>query len=448
MTATDTSIDTRLNFIRMDGETRSMLRSMRPMIARVLPGILDEFYAHVTKYQDVARFFPNPAIMHHAKEMQSKHWDTVAEAAFDNGYVESVTRIGQAHNRLGLEPRWYIGGYALVITGLIQAIEDEVKTGWFGGADQARKQRSKMTAAIVTAALLDMDLAISVYLQSGVQAKQETLDRLSASFGGMMETLSATASELETAAATLSRTAESTQSASTSVSGAAEEASANVQSIASATEQLGASVNEISRQVQESSTIASRAVSQAEQTDAKISELSKAATHIGDVVRLITAIAEQTNLLALNATIEAARAGEAGKGFAVVAQEVKALAAQTAKATDDIRTQVDEMRTATDSSVAAIKEIGATIGQISSIASTIAAAVEQQGAATQEIAGSIQQAAEGTTHVANSIAEVSRGAVETSAATGNVLGSSKVLANESVKLRQEMDNFLKAVRVA
>src|SRR5262249_42620936 len=163
-----------------------------------------------------------------------------------------------------------------------------------------------------------------------------------------------------------------------------------------ATEEMTSSVNEIARQVQNSSGIALDAVRQAERTDARIAELLNAASRIGDVVKLITAIAEQTNLLALNATIEAARAGEAGKGFAVVAQEVKALAAQTAKATDEIGTQIAAMQTATQDSVAAIKEISTTISKISEISTMIAAAVEEQGATTQEIARNVQETAHGT----------------------------------------------------
>jgi methyl-accepting chemotaxis protein len=185
----------------------------------------------------------------------------------------------------------------------------------------------------------------------------------------------------------------------------------SVSSAASATEQLTDTVGEVARRAQESSRIAGEAVRQAERTDSRIAELSHAASRIGDVVKLITAIAEQTNLLALNATIEAARAGEAGRGFAVVAQEVKALAAQTAKATDEIGTQIAGMQTATQDSVTAIKEIGGTIGRISEIASTIAAAVEEQGAATEEIARNVQQAADGTAEVAANIGNISRSAM-------------------------------------
>jgi methyl-accepting chemotaxis protein len=207
-------------------------------------------------------------------------------------------------------------------------------------------------------------------------------------------------------------------------------------------------VGEIARQVEESKRIADDAVRQAEQSDSRITQLSRAATHIGDVVKLINAIAEQTNLLALNATIEAARAGDAGRGFAVVAQEVKALAAQTAKATDEIGAQIAGMQTATQDSVAAIKEIASTIGRIREIASTVAAAVEEQGAATQEIARNVEHAARGTAEVATSISGVNRGATQTGSASGQVLASAQSLSRESNLLKSEVEEFLAGVRVA
>jgi methyl-accepting chemotaxis protein len=211
---------------------------------------------------------------------------------------------------------------------------------------------------------------------------------------------------------------------------------------------MSSSVDEIAKRVHESSAIATEAVRQAEKTDARITELSNAASRIGDVVKLITAIAEQTNLLALNATIEAARAGDAGRGFAVVAQEVKALAAQTAKATDEIGTQIASMQAATQDSVGAIKEIGGTIGRISEIAGAIAAAVQEQGAATQEISRNVHQAAQGTTQVADNITDVSRGASETGTASAQVLGSAQSLARESGRLKSEVERFLHTVRAA
>ncbi len=439
----------RLEFVRIDQGVRATLREMRPIIAAVLPGVLDEFYAHISKYSETARLFSDPAHMRHAKEMQIKHWETIAAADFDDRYVASVTRIGQTHNRLGLEPRWYIGGYSFLITGMQRAIVlGGEKKGWFNRGDEALEKKAKMLAAVTTAALLDMDFAISVYLESGLRAKQETLDKLGASFSHIINTVSSAATELEATAGSLTRTAGTTQKLSTSVASASEEASSSVQSVASATEELGSSVNEIGRQVQESSRIAAQAVVQAQNTDARIAELSQAASRIGDVVKLITSVAEQTNLLALNATIEAARAGEAGRGFAVVASEVKALAGQTAKATDEISAQIAGMQAATQESVAAIKEIGATIGRISEISSSIAAAVEEQGSATREIANNAHQAAQGATQVTAHIIEVNKGAADTSSASSQVLVSAKTLAGESVRLRDEVDNFLKTVRAA
>jgi methyl-accepting chemotaxis protein len=215
--------------------------------------------------------------------------------------------------------------------------------------------------------------------------------------------------------------------------------------VATATEELSTSVDEIGRRVRESSQIAEAAVLQARQTDGRIGKLSRAAQEIGDVVKLITAIAEQTNLLALNATIEAARAGEAGRGFAVVASEVKSLASQTAKATDEISSHILGMQDATQESVAAIKEIGGTIAQISSIASTIASAVEQQSSATQEIARSVAQ---GTHQAAANIMKVNRGATETGSASEEVLNSAKTLSTESTRLREELDRFMENIRAA
>jgi methyl-accepting chemotaxis protein len=266
--------------------------------------------------------------------------------------------------------------------------------------------------------------------------------------GGVVDTVSSAATQLETAAGTLTQAADTTQKLSAAVAAASEQASANVQSVASATEEMSSSVGEIGRQVHESSRIAGQAVQQAQQTDDRIKELSQAAGRIGDVVKLITAIAEQTNLLALNATIEAARAGEAGKGFAVVAQEVKALAAQTAKATGEIGAQIAGMQTATEDSVGAIQEIGSTIRHISEIASTIAAAVEEQGSATQEITRNVQQAAKGTTEVATNIGEVQQGAAETGSASAQVLSSARSLAVDSNRLKSELDKFLATIRAA
>jgi methyl-accepting chemotaxis protein len=294
--------------------------------------------------------------------------------------------------------------------------------------------------------------ALDAQNKAGSAARRAELIRFADGFetavGTIVSNVSASAVQLESAAGVLTRTAETTQSLSSQVAGASEEASSNMQSVAAATEELSTSVDEIGRRVRESNRIAEAAVLQAQQTDGRIGKLSRAAQQIGDVVKLITAIAEQTNLLALNATIEAARAGEAGRGFAVVASEVKSLASQTAKATDEISSHISGMQGATQESVAAIKEIGGTIAQVSNIASTIASAVEQQSSATQEIARSVQNVAQGTQEVAANIMQVNRGATETGSASEDVLNSARTLSIESTRLREELNRFMANIRAA
>jgi methyl-accepting chemotaxis protein len=280
------------------------------------------------------------------------------------------------------------------------------------------------------------------------QAVLEIADGFEKTVGEIVGTVSAASVEIEHAADGLQRTADATNTLSATVATASEQSSANVQSAAAACDQLVSSVAEISRQAGESQRVAASAVAQASKTNAQIAELSQSADRIGEIIKMISGVAAQTNLLALNATIEAARAGEAGKGFAVVANEVKALASQTAKATEEISKQIVQIQSATQLSVDAIKGIGGTIESIAGIAASMTQSVEQQGAATQEIARSVQQAAQGATQVSGNIGEVSRGASDTGAAAGQVHGSAQALLVESNRLADEVRQFLATVRAA
>jgi len=263
-----------------------------------------------------------------------------------------------------------------------------------------------------------------------------------------VKSVAAAATEMQSSSAAMSATAEETTRQAAAVAAASEQASANVQTVASAAEELSSSISEIGRQVTQASQIASAAVTEAEATNVKVQGLAAAANKIGEVVALITDIAEQTNLLALNATIEAARAGDAGKGFAVVASEVKNLANQTAKATDEIGAQIAGIQAATQEAVAAIGEITKTISRINEVNSGVASAVEEQGAATQEIARNVEQAAAGTQEVSSNIGGVSAAANETGTAAEQIQKAAGELSQQSELLRTEVDRFLAGVRAA
>ncbi|GMO25123.1 HAMP domain-containing methyl-accepting chemotaxis protein [Bradyrhizobium sp. TM233] len=263
-----------------------------------------------------------------------------------------------------------------------------------------------------------------------------------------LDNLAQSANSMQSTAQSMSTTADQSNALVNAVASAAEETSVNVQTVSSGTEQLSSSIEEISKQVVTSAAIAKKAVDEAGATDTTVQSLADSASRISVVVDLIQTIASQTNLLALNATIEAARAGEAGRGFAVVASEVKSLASQTAKATEEIRTQIASMQEITTSAVGAIQGIGRIIGEIDNVTTTIAAAVEEQGAATREIARNIQHAAGGTSEVSSNIVGVSTASAEAGAAANEVLGASDALRREADMLRGEIDAFLNNMRAA
>jgi methyl-accepting chemotaxis protein len=265
---------------------------------------------------------------------------------------------------------------------------------------------------------------------------------------GIVRSVSTAAAGMQTTAQSMTATASDASARAATVGAASESSSNNVGTVASAAEELSSSVNEISRQVARSSEIASKAVNDAERTNATVGALSTGAEKIGEVVKLIHSIAAQTNLLALNATIEAARAGESGKGFAVVASEVKALANQTAKATEEISSQVAAMQASTTEAVASIGSITTTISQMSEITNSISTSIDQQGDATREIARNIQSVAAGSNEISSHIGGVTTAAAATGKAASEVLANARELDTQSGMLRSAVAEFLSKVRAA
>ena len=286
----------------------------------------------------------------------------------------------------------------------------------------------------------------------GVAEKREAINRLTQDFdtsvGQIVQLVASSATDMRQTADSLSTAANQADDQSTQVASAAQRATENVQTVATASEQLGGSIEEISRQVQEQSHKADEAARATDRSRARVRGLSEKAQEIGDVVSLITSIAEQTNLLALNATIEAARAGEAGKGFAVVASEVKNLANQTAKATEDIANRITGVQEETQTTVDAIEEIADQISKVANIAGTIAAAVEQQSAASQEIGRNAAEAAQRTQKVSTTIANVSESAENTGAAAVQMISTAKQLSEKATSLNTLVNGFLRDVRAA
>jgi methyl-accepting chemotaxis protein len=284
------------------------------------------------------------------------------------------------------------------------------------------------------------------------QMRSERIGTSVASFekaiGRILGVVTSSVTELEATANTMTETAGETSRQSIAVAAASEQATSNVHAVSSATEELSTSIKEIAQQVGESTRIVGESAKQAADTNVRVQRLKDSAQKIDTVVSLINDIASQTNLLALNATIEAARAGEAGKGFAVVASEVKALATQTAKATEEIAGQIRGIQEETDQSVQAIATITQTIEQVNTIATSIATAVEQQGLATQEIARSVSQAAAGTTEVSSNIVSVSEASKQTGDAASQVLSAAKELGKNGITLKTQVDTFLQEVRSA
>jgi methyl-accepting chemotaxis protein len=441
----------RLQFLGVTDAHRAALTGFLPRLVDALPNILEGFYELVRSDAGLAAKFPNKESMARASKAQAVHWQHMFSARFDQTYLDSAGRVGLVHSRIGLEPRWYVAGYAFVMRKLLTLANRPA--GRFRRLSEV--DRATLLEAIAQVVLLDIELGISIYLDETKLAYGKALDEmagtLQSSISGLVSAVGHEVSALSGSAGEMTRVTAEASERTTAAATAAAAATANVNSVAAAAEELSASIAEISTQVSGATRGAEAAVAAAATTSETMRQLAESANKIGEVVRLITDIASQTNLLALNATIEAARAGDAGKGFAVAASEVKNLASQTGRATEEIREQIADVQSVVEKAVGAIGEIDQTIRELNQIAVAIAAAVEEQGAATAEIARNVQQAAAGTGGVSANLTDVTKLAAETGATAQEVHGRSDQLGRHAAalgNLSSEVAAFVERIKAA
>ena len=476
------SLKARLEFMGLDTAAQTALRDLKPLIARSIGPALSTFYEKVRATPETRRFFKDDKHMAAAKAAQEKHWELVAGADYGEAYVRAVTATGQAHARLGVEPQWYIGGYAVVVEQLIHSLVKERAPRFLGRPVGAGHGLAEALSVLVKSVFLDMDLSISTYLEAVVEERRRSEEaraanqahqmaalqsleqalqlladgdltsrmngEVAADFAKLKEHFNASIEALQQAFVAVNTNVMAIRSGTEEITTAADDLSRRTEQQAASLEETAASLSEITSTVKTTAQSAehAREVVTAAKVDAEKSEsvvrqaveamggIEKSSKQIGQIIGVIDEIAFQTNLLALNAGVEAARAGDAGRGFAVVASEVRSLAQRSAEAAKEIKTLISNSTTQVDKGVELVVETGkalerivAHVGEISNVVTTIAASAKDQSSGLHQINTAVGQMDQVTQQNAAMVEE-------TTAAAHS-------LAKETEELAQLVDRF-------
>ncbi len=380
-------------FIGLSPEDINQVRRAKPILDKHFKAIIDTIYNNLQNFPETSKHLTSELRIEGLKAAQKDYFDSLLSGKYDPAYVQNVVRVGLAHVKIDLKPKWYIGNYCVYVCKVIEVLFEELSGKQAKGGSLWNRIGSyhgngshdleKMIQSVLKTFFLDMALTLEAYI------------------GPMM-------SEMTEQNELVKHRVEGLQSLSRSIGEETRKNNENVQSIASASEEMSSTIKEISENVQQSTKISSEAVKKSEEANRAMAKLDESSKEIGKVVKAIRSIAQQTNLLALNATIEAARAGEAGKGFAVVANEVKDLAKETADATEQISQRIAAIQRETSEAVSSIDGVGKIVSQVNDFCVGIAGAVEEQTATTNEISSSITETADGVANVLRKIEEAER----------------------------------------